>query len=113
MLAIEEDANRCPAQCLPRVKIVGLPDLDAIFSVLENQRRTLRVKALPRCREQFGQVFFQPRHDRQTESAHRVQEGGRGQSAIDDRILSKPLSEVIHRAPQQPLGRREIGRAHV
>src|SRR5207245_2419316 len=27
-------------------------------------------------------------------------------SAIDDRILSKPLSEVIHRTPQQPLGRR-------
>ena len=44
-LAIEEDPYGLPAQGVPRVTVVGVPDLDMVVTLAEDRRGSLTVKA--------------------------------------------------------------------
>ena len=45
-LAVAHDANRLPGQCLPRIEIIGIPELDAVLAFAERPARAARAEAL-------------------------------------------------------------------
>src|SRR2546422_4951049 len=103
VLPVEEDPDRFPAQRLPGVKVVGVPDLDAVWALAESRVRGLGTKASLGGTEQLGQVVFQARDRIQACIADGMKKRRGGELPIDDHVVGKTPAQVTPRAPQQAL----------
>src|ERR1700730_42148 len=104
VLSVEDDPYGLPTQSVPRIEVVGVPELDLIRSVPKGNCGRLGGKSFLRSGQQFGQVRFQARHDRQAQIADGMQKGSVVESPIDHDVIGKTDAEFVDGPAQQALG---------
>jgi hypothetical protein len=102
-LAIEEDAYRFPAQGFPRIKVVGVLDLDVVVTLAEDRCGSLTAKASLGGGKQLRQIGLQPRYHPQPQVVGQVQKAAAGILGVGHHIVGKTWPHLTHGASQQAL----------
>jgi hypothetical protein len=105
-LSITEDANRLPAQAVPRIKVIGIPHFNPIPTTAEPLSGSRLGPSLLGLMPQLGQVGLQPGQHRQSQVCGSMQEGSGGIEAIGYDVIGKAGSQQLDGPLQQPLASR-------
>src|SRR5215831_6480815 len=105
-LSIADDANRLPAQVVPRIKVIGIPHFNPIPTTAEPLSGSSLGPSLLGLMPQLGQVGFQSGQHRQSQVCGSMQEESGSIKAIGYDVIGKAGSEQLDGPLQQPLASR-------
>jgi len=98
LLPVENHSYRLPAQRLPRVEIIGIPDLNPILPIAEAELGRLGPEPFLSRGQQLGQVVLQPGDDLPPYGVGGVEERRGSELAVADEVLGEASAEVGDRA---------------
>jgi len=87
----------------PGIKIIRIPDLDAVVALLEHGLRRLTIKARAYGGCQQGKVLYEARYHRQADRVGSMQKGAVAYSPSPTTSTANRRPKVVDCAPQQAL----------
>src|SRR5712692_6073044 len=88
---------------IPGIEVVGIPDLNAIGTILKGATWTLMAKAGLGRMQQLGKIRLEAGNDFQADIIGGMQKGRCGKPTIHDHVLRKTRSELSDNPLEQPL----------